>query len=110
MLRESKPPVHVEFRVDDAYMEQFARNYLKELFDRCLKPQWLTMSDMEFITRRKRAWIMKYIVGDPYVRQNGLAKKEGGKNGKWTFDAVRIRPFLNKLFDELPEIKADEVK
>lgn len=98
-----QPQIAVNIQVDDKYMEQYAKAYLERLFERSLKPQWLTIADMEKITRHKRAWIMEFIVDDPYVRMNKLAKKEEGKNGKWLFDADGIRPFLQRIFNDLPD-------
>lgn len=101
MIQQDKSPFSVNVQVDDKYMEGFAKEYLNELFDRVLRPQWLTIADMEKITRRKRAWIMDYIVYDPYVRKNKLAKRD--TDGKWIFEAKKIRPFLDRLFDDLPD-------
>lgn len=100
MLHKPVAPINVEIQIEDKYMEKYAREYIEELFERVLRPQWLTMNDMEKITRRKRKWIMEYIVDDPFVRENELAKKDSG--GQWLFDAEKIRPFLNKLFRKLP--------
>lgn len=101
MFPQQKQSVTVDIQVDDAYWKEYADAYLKELFDHYLQPQFLTIADMEKITRRKRAWIMEYIVDDPYVRKNKLAKKD--TDGKWIFDAENIRPFLKRLFDDLPD-------
>ena len=101
MFTEPKKAVSVDIQVDDAYWKEYADSYLKELFDQYLRPHWLTIADMEKITRRKRVWIMEYIVDDPYVRKNKLAKKD--TDGKWIFDADNIRPFLKRLFDDLPD-------
>lgn len=103
MFPQPEVPVQVNIQVDNQYMEKYAREYIKELFDRYLRPEWLTIADMEKITNHKRAWIMEYIVDDPYVKRNKLAKREEGKNGKWLFHAERIRPFLDKMFDNLPD-------
>lgn len=100
---QSQPPVSVNIQVDNQYMEEFAREYVKQLFDEALRPHFLTIADMEKITRHKRAWIMEFIVEDPYVRKHKLAKKEEGKNGKWLFHAEKIRPFLDRMFDDLPD-------
>lgn len=98
------PQMEISIQVDNQYMERFAKTYLEQLFERSLRPEWLTIADLERITRRKRAWIMQYIVDDPYVKRNRLAKKESSaKNAQWLFDAERIRPFLKRLFDELPD-------
>ncbi|WP_227644903.1 DUF771 domain-containing protein [Enterococcus faecium] len=75
MLEQPNLPVSVNIQVDDRYMERFAKAYLDELYQKVLKPEWLTIADLEHITRHKRAWIMEYIVDDPYVRRNGIAKK-----------------------------------
>lgn len=101
MIKQPELPLTVNVQVDDRYMEKYAREYLNELFDKYLKPEWLTIADMEKITSRKRAWIMDYIVYDPYVRNNKLAKRD--TDGKWIFDAEKIRPFLNRLFNDLPD-------
>ena len=101
MFPQPKQSVTVDIQVDDAYWKEYAVAYLNELFDQYLRPHWLTIADMEKITRRKRAWIMEYIVDDPYVRKNKLAKKD--TDGKWIFDADNIRPFLKRLFDDLPD-------
>lgn len=101
MLRQPELPVQVNIQVDNQYMEKYAKEYIKELFDQFLRPEWLTIADMEKITRRKRKWIMDFIVYDPYVRNNKLAKRD--TDGKWIFDAEKIRPFLNRLFDDLPD-------
>lgn len=103
MFPQPEVPVQVNIQVDNQYLEKYAREYIKELFDRYLRPEWLTIADMEKITNHKRAWIMEYIVDDPYVKTNKLAKREEGKNGKWLFHAERIRPFLDKMFDDLPD-------
>lgn len=103
MLNSNETPIQVLFQVDDKYMEEFAKKYLDELFNRFLKPKWLTIADMEKITRHKRKWIMEYIVNDPYVRRNELAKKDGDSmNAQWLFDSEGIRPFLKRLFKDLP--------
>lgn len=101
MLRQPELPVQVNIQVDNQFMEKYAKEYIKELFDQFLRPEWLTIADMEKITRRKRKWIMDFIVYDPYVRNNKLAKRD--TDGKWIFDAEKIRPFLNRLFDDLPD-------
>ncbi|PEH48032.1 DUF771 domain-containing protein [Enterococcus faecium] len=104
MLEQPNLPVSVNIQVDDRYMERFAKAYLDELYQKVLKPEWLTIADLEHITRHKRAWIMEYIVDDPYVRRNGIAKKESdSKNAQWLFDAERIRPFLKRLFDDMED-------
>ncbi|MGL9971520.1 DUF771 domain-containing protein [Enterococcus sp. DIV1420a] len=103
MFPQSEPPVVVNIQVDDNYVKKRTDERIDELFERFLRPQWLTIADMEKITRHKRAWIMEFVVDDPYVRRNKLAKKEEGKNGKWLFDADKIRPFLDKLFHDLPD-------
>lgn len=101
---ENTMPVAVNIQVDNQYMQKFAKEYLEKLFQATLKPEWLTIADMEKITRHKRAWIMQYIVDDPYVRRNKLVKKESdSKTAQWLFDAERIRPFLRRLFDDLPD-------
>jgi len=103
-MNNQQIPVQVNVQVDNQYMEKYAREYIENLYSRLLKPQWLTMKDMVQITRHKRNWIMENIVDDPYVKQNKLAKKDGdSSNSGWLFDAERIRPFLKKLFDELPD-------
>lgn len=104
MIQKPDLPVMVNIEFDTQYMEKFAKEYLKELYQTQLKPEWLTISDLEHITRHKRAWIMENIVDDPYVRNNGIAKKESdSKNAQWLFDAERIRPFLKRLFKEMPD-------
>lgn len=103
MFTQPKLPVQVNVQVDNQYLDKHMKAYIEEYCEKVLRPQWLTITDMEIITRHKRAWIMEFIVDDPYVRQNKLAKKEKGKNGKWLFDAERIRPFLQRLFDDLPD-------
>lgn len=103
MIPQPEVPVQVNVQVDNQYMEIYAQEYIKELFDHVLRPEWLTIADMEKITRHKRAWIMEYIVDDPYVKRNNLAKREEGQNGKWLFDADGIRPFLKRMFADLPD-------
>lgn len=103
MFPQPELPVQVNVQVDNQYLDKHMKAYIEEYCRAFLRPQWYTISDMEKITRHKRAWIMEFIVDDPYVRRNKLAKKEEGKNGKWLFHADKIRPFLEKLFDDLPE-------
>lgn len=102
MFPQPELPVQVNVQVDNKYLDKHMKRYVEEYCETFLKPQWLTIADMEKITRHKRAWIMEFIVDDPYVRRNKLAKKEEGKNGKWLFDAENIRPFLQRMFDDLP--------
>lgn len=103
MLSQSELPVVVNVQVDENYVKKLTSEKVDELFEKYLRPEWYTMADMEKITRHKRAWIMQYIVEDPYVRKNKLAKKDGdSKNAAWLFDAEGIRPFLKRLFSELP--------
>ena len=52
MLRQPELPVQVNIQVDNQYMEKYAKEYIKELFDQFLRPEWLTIADMEKITRR----------------------------------------------------------
>lgn len=103
MLPQPELPVQVNVQVDNQYLDKHMKVYIEEYCRAFLRPQWYTIADMEKITRHKRAWIMEFIVDDPYVRRNKLAKKEEGKNGKWLFDAEGIRPFLKRLFDDLPD-------
>lgn len=103
MIPQPELPVQVNVQVDDQYLEKYAREYIKELFDHVLRPEWLTIADMEKITNHKRKWIIENIVDDPYVKRNKLAKREEGKNGKWLFDAEGIRPYLKKMFHDLPD-------
>ncbi|WP_430598241.1 DUF771 domain-containing protein [Enterococcus sp. AZ177] len=103
-MNNQQLPVQVNVQVDNQYMEKYAREYIEKLYTRLLKPQWLTMKDMIQITRHQRNWIMENIVDDPYVKKNKLAKKDGtSKNSNWLFDADGIRPFLEKLFNDLPD-------
>lgn len=88
MIQQPEIPVSINIQFDNQYMEKYAKEYIRELFDQFLRPEWLTIADMEKITRRKRAWIMEYIVYDPYVRNNKLAKRD--TDGKWIFDAENI--------------------
>ena len=101
MIQQPEIPVSVNIQFDNQYMEKYAKEYIRELFDQFLRPEWLTIADMEKITRRKRAWIMEYIVYDPYVRNNKLAKRD--TDGKWIFVSEKIRLFLDRLFDDLPD-------
>lgn len=103
MFSQPEVPVQVNVQVDNQYLDKHIKAYIEEYCETFLRPEWYTISDMEKITRHKRAWIMEFIVDDPYVRRNKLAKKEEGKNGKWLFDAKGIRPFLQRLFDDLPD-------
>lgn len=104
MSQIAKVPLKIEVEINDEHWEEYAKSYLENLYERTLRPHWLTMEDMERITRHKRAWIMKFVVDDPYVRRNKLAKKEGeSRNGQWIFHAEKIRPFLDRLFDNLPD-------
>lgn len=101
MLSQPELPVQVNVQVDNKYLDERMKDYIKEYCETFLRPQWLTIAHMEKITRRKRAWIMDYIVYDPYVKRNKLAKKDNG--GQWLFDADGIRPFLKRLFNDLPD-------
>lgn len=101
MFPQPELPVQVNIQVDNQYLDKRMKEYIVQYCETFLKPEWLTIADMEKITRRKRAWIMDYIVYDPYVRRNKLAKKD--IDGKWIFDAKKIRPFLQRLFDDLPD-------
>lgn len=104
MIKQPSSPVSINIQVDEQYMEKFAKDYLNELYKKALAPEWLTIADLEHITRHKRAWIMEYIVDDSYVRKNGIAKKESdSKNAQWLFDAERIRPFLKRLFNDMED-------
>jgi hypothetical protein len=104
LIQPPELPVAISIQVDDQYMEKYAKEYIKKLYDERLKPEWLTISDLEKITRHKRAWIMDNIIYDPYVRNNKIAKKESdSKVAQWIVDAERIRPFLKRLFDNLPD-------
>ncbi len=76
MIQQPEIPVSVNIQFDNQYMEKYAKEYIRELFDQFLRPEWLTIADMEKITRRKRAWIMEYIVYDTYVRKNKVAKRD----------------------------------
>ena len=92
MIQQPEIPVSINIQFDNQYMEKYAKEYIRELFDQFLRPEWLTIADME---------IMEYIVYDPYVRNNKLAKRD--TDGKWIFDAEKIRLFLDRLFDDLPD-------
>ncbi|MGX2944187.1 DUF771 domain-containing protein [Enterococcus alishanensis] len=104
MMQHADIPIQVAIQVDDRYMEKYAKEYIKKLYDKSLRPEWLTIADLEKITRRKRGWIMQFIIDDPYVRKNKIAKKESDSpKAQWLIDAERIRPFLKRLFNELPD-------
>jgi hypothetical protein len=46
-MEQRQLPMSVNIQLDNRYMEKFAKEYLNELFDRFLKPEWLTIADME---------------------------------------------------------------
>lgn len=93
----------IEIVADNDWLEKFAKEYLQQLYDERLKPEWLTIPDLEEITRHERKWIMEHIINDPYVQKNGIAKKAGGNTkSKWIVDAEKIRPFLKRLFSSFP--------
>lgn len=93
----------IEIIADNNWLEKFAKEYLQQLYDERLKPEWLTIPDLEEITRHERKWIMEHIINDPYVQKNGIAKKAGGNTkSKWIVDAEKIRPFLKRLFASFP--------
>lgn len=97
-----KSPI-IEIKVDEKWLEAFAKDYVKQLYDERLKPEWLTVADLEQITRHEKKWIIENIINDPYVQKNGIAKKAGMNiKSKWIVDAERIRPFLKRLFASFP--------
>ncbi|MFZ4889877.1 DUF771 domain-containing protein [Enterococcus innesii] len=98
-----KSPI-IEIKVDDQWLEELAKDYLKQLYSERLKPEWLTVADLEQITRHEKKWIIENIINDPYVQKNGIAKKAGvNTKSKWIVDAERIRPFLKRLFAKFPD-------
>ncbi|MDN3135994.1 DUF771 domain-containing protein [Enterococcus faecalis] len=104
MFSQPEVPVQVNVQVDNQYLDKHLKEYVEQYCETFLRPEWYTMSDMEKITRHKRAWIMQNIVDDSYVKKNKLAKKESDSvNAQWVFDAERIRPFLKRLYIELPD-------
>ncbi|EGO5060747.1 DUF771 domain-containing protein [Enterococcus faecalis] len=104
MSLQSELPIEVNVQVDNQYLDKHMKAYVEEYCKKFLQPEWYTMSDMEKITRHKRGWIMDNIIYDPYVKKNKLVKKESDSvNSQWLFDADRIRPFLKRLYIELPD-------
>ena len=94
----------IEIKVDEEWLEAFARDYVKQLYDESLQPEWLTLADLEQITRHEKKWVIENIINDPYVQKNGIAKKAGmNTKSKWIVDAERIRPFLKRLFASFPD-------
>lgn len=93
MFPQSEPPVVVNIQVDDNYVKKRTDERIDELFERFLRPQWLTIADMEKITRHKRAWIMEFVVDDPYVRRNKLAKKKKAKTESGYLMLIRFVRF-----------------
>ncbi len=57
-------------------LRSLPKEYLQQLYDERLKPEWLTIPDLEEITRHERKWIMEHIINDPYV-QKKWNRKEG---------------------------------
>lgn len=93
----------IEIVADEKWLEAFAKDYIEQLYDERLKPEWLTVADLEQITRHEKKWIIENIINDPYVQKNGIAKKAGMNiKSKWIVDAERIRPFLKRLFKTFP--------
>lgn len=93
----------VQIHLNNKWLEDYAKEYINKLYAEKLKPEWLTISDLEHITSRKRQWVMENIIYDPYVRENGIAKRDSdSKKAQWLIDSERIRPFLKKLFSDLP--------
>ncbi|WP_270792519.1 hypothetical protein [Enterococcus casseliflavus] len=44
----------IEIKVDEEWLEAFARDYVKQLYDERLQPEWLTLADLEQITRHEK--------------------------------------------------------
>lgn len=87
--------------IDEGLLREIANEYVKEHCEKHLDKVWYTIKDLEHITGYGRTWIMEYIIEDPYVRKNGIAKRIGdGKKRQWRIDAERIKPFLKRLFDD----------
>lgn len=104
MFPQTELPVQVNIQVDNQYLDKHMKEYVAQYCEKFLKPQWLTIADMEKITRHKRKWIMDFIVDDPYVKRNKIVKKESESiNAQWLFHAERIRPFLDRLFDGMED-------
>lgn len=104
MIQQPDLPIAVNLQIDNQFLEKYMKEYLSEYCHEYLKPEWLTISDLEKITRRKRTWIMENIIYDPYVRKNKIAKRDGDSpKAQWLVDAKKIRPFLNRLFEDLPD-------
>ena len=65
----------IEIVADNDWLEKFAKEYLQQLYDERLKPEWLTIPDLEEITRHERKWIMEHIINDPYVQKKWNRKR-----------------------------------
>lgn len=95
-----KTPV-AEIVIDEKILKEIASEYLKSHYDSHLEKEWFTVKDLEYITGYGRSWIIENIIEDPYVRNNGIAKRLGdGKKRQWRIDAEAIRPFLKRLFKD----------